>query len=66
MGQERLIAAAIRLAAAEKQMQEAIQGLDGSPASRMRFARAKEEYRLADLEALLVARAGAPSVWARA
>ncbi|WP_426747224.1 hypothetical protein VZQ01_06710 [Myxococcus faecalis] len=48
------VALAQRLGAAERRMQVAIEQMDGSPESRMRYARARAEYRAAEDLALVV------------
>ncbi|QSQ17215.1 hypothetical protein [Myxococcus landrumensis] len=48
------VALAQRLGAAERQMQAAIVGLDGSPSAQTRYARARAEYRMAEEQALAV------------
>lgn len=48
------MALAQRLAAVELEMQAAVAGLDGSPASRMRLVRAREAYREAEDQAIEV------------
>ncbi|MFY1829111.1 hypothetical protein ACN47A_24545 [Myxococcus fulvus] len=48
------MALAQRLGAAERRMQVAIEQMDGSPESRIRYARARAEYREAEELALAV------------
>ncbi|RKH69078.1 hypothetical protein D7X96_15985 [Corallococcus interemptor] len=54
MNMEQRVALAWRLGKAEAELQEAVRGLDGSPASRTRYAQAREEHRRAERLALVV------------
>ena len=58
------MALAQRLAAVEVEMQAAVAGLDGSPASRLRLGLAREAYREAEAQALEVISARA-TTWTK-
>ncbi|MCY1018253.1 hypothetical protein [Pyxidicoccus sp. MSG2] len=53
------VALSKRLEAVEVELQAAVAGLDGSPASRTRLARARDAYREAEAQALEVINARA-------
>ncbi|NRD45955.1 hypothetical protein HRD50_15690 [Corallococcus exiguus] len=54
MNMEQRVALAWCLGRAEAELQEAVRGLDGSPASRTKYAQAREEHRRAEQLARMV------------